>query len=75
MSSVVIFTFFFLLDHGLSIHSHAADVEDLRGSPVASVERLDVWTGHVLVALWASPLSGDLDSSIEEILNCLVGVM
>ena len=51
-------------------------MKDLRVSPVASiVERLDLWTGHVLVAQRASPLNGDFDTCIEVTLDSGMRVM
>ena len=51
-------------------------MKDLRVSPVASVvERLDLWTGHVLVAQRASPLNRDFDTCIEVTLDSGMRVM
>ena len=55
--------------------SHGAHVEDLGISSVVSVEWLDVWTSHVLVAHWTSPHFVDFDSSVEVTLHCGVGAM
>ena len=59
----MIFTFYFhfLLDHGLRIHSHGADVEDLGVSAVGRVEWLNVWRSHVLVAHRTSSLEDVVD--------------
>ena len=55
--------------------SHGANIEDLGVPSVVSVERLDLWTGHVLIAHWTSPLTRDFDTCIKVTLDCGMRVM